>query len=155
MTALTKMSLLAGATLIGHIGPTYAQAESGAGAPAWPSFQANSTLIGRATNMGPDCPFIEFHVVSGGRNQLQGIAFQPPSGNQPADAMRAFHVTGTIMDDGKVSMDLKPLSGGAAAKVEGTFKNGMLMASFSGAGSCHSTNFMMMPVAGPASGKAV
>jgi hypothetical protein len=81
-----------------------------------------------------------------GNNQLHGIAYEEKPN------MQAFEVHGAMTDDGKTSMDLKPMGGGSPIKVDGTFRGGMLMASMKGSSKCDSTSFMLMPVAQPVAG---
>jgi hypothetical protein len=99
--------------------------------------------------MGPNCGPIEFHVVPTAKNQLTGVAFEGATGTQAAAQMNVYSITGSLSDDGKVDMDLKPLAAGTPIKVNGTFKMSMLMASIAGRGTCHSSSFMLMPVAMP------
>gem|GEM_PF-6889635 len=62
--------------------------------------------------------------------------------------MEIYTLAGTLGADGKVSMDLKPVGVGTPAKVEGVYKNSMLMLKKAG-GLCHVDDFMMMPVVVP------
>jgi hypothetical protein len=112
------------------------------------NFTAAPAYVGRTASMAPDCPPMQFHVVPTGKNQLYGMAFEEKP--QGATGMQAFEVSGSISDEGKVPMSLKPLGGGSPIKVDGVFSGGMLMASMNGSGKCHSGSFMMMPVAQPA-----
>ena len=102
------------------------------------SFDEGPSYVGRTNAMGPNCPPMEIHVVPKGKNVLQGVAWGVGEGG-----MSVYTVTGTLADNSAVVMDLKPIGGGPGMKVEGTFKNGMLMAKM-GAGTCHAGGAMLM-----------
>jgi hypothetical protein len=123
--------------------PAHAQQEGGG--PGWSSFGA-PTFVGRTTNMGPNCPAIEFRVIPGAKNQLSGVAIEQALGANGTSSVKLYTIAGTLADDGKLAMDLKPVAEGTPIKVEGTFKQAMLMASIAGRGTCHSSSFMLMPV---------
>lgn len=148
MTALPRMTAafaLSASLFAVHISSAYAQAEGGGGGflQGFPSAQA---FVGRAA-MAPNCPAIQFHVVPLAKNQLHGIAFEEnAAGTAP---LVVYDVHGTIVENSKITMDLKPLTGGSPLKVTGTFENGMLMASMNGGNVCHSGSFMLMGVAQP------
>ncbi len=137
MKNIIGSALAAGAlaALIASSTPAYAQSEFG---PT--GYQA---FIGRDPGMGPKCPPVSYHIVAKTKNQLEGMAY-----TSAGDGMELYAVTGTLGADGKVSMDLKPVGVGTPTKVEGVYKNSMLMIKRSG-GLCHVDDFMMMPVVVP------
>jgi len=137
MKNILRSTLAAGAlvALIASSTPTYAQGEFGP--PSYPTF------VGRDPGMGPKCPPMSYHVVAKTKNQLEGMAY-----TSGGDGMEIYTLAGTLGADGKVSMDLKPVGVGTPAKVEGVYKNSMLMLKKAG-GLCHVDDFMMMPVVVP------
>jgi hypothetical protein len=141
ITAAFNVALLAV-----YVTPTFAQGP-GPGFN-WP-FNVAPAYVGRGVSKTPDdCPPMQFHVIPMGKNQLHGIAFEEkPLG---ATDMQVFEISGTISDEGRVPMSLKPLGGGSPIKVDSVFSGGMLMGSMNGSGKCLSGSFMLMPVAQPA-----
>lgn len=135
---------MAVAVAVALASPVYAQSEGG---PGWSQF-GPPAFIGRSNAMGPNCPAIEFHVIPGAKNQLSGVAIEqtPLPGTSP---MKLYTISGTLADDGKLAMDLKPVGEGESVKVQGTFRQAMLMASIAGRGTCHSASFMLMPAVIP------
>ena len=120
-----------------------AHADGEGGGLGWPSFGA---LVGRTNVMGPNCPAIEFHVIPGAKNQLSGVAIEQALGANGATSMKLYTIAGTLADNGKLAMDLKPVADGTPIKVEGAVQGAMLMASIAGGVTCHSASFMLMPV---------
>ena len=128
--------------LLGGVTASFAQGD-GPGV-TWDD-TANTRFLGHANAMGPNCPPMDIHVVPKGKNELQGVAWGMGEGG-----MSIYTVTGTLAANGVVVMDLKPVgSSGTASKIEGSFKQGMLMAKM-GAGTCHAGGAMlMMPIVLP------
>lgn len=133
----TMLALATLTVLIAGSAATHAQGE---GASSFPDYY---NYVGRNPGMGPKCPPMQYHVVAKNRNQLEGTAFT--TGEK---GMEIYVVSGALGADGKVTMDLKPVGVGTPARVEGTYKIGMLMLKTVG-GSCHVDEFMMMPVVPP------
>lgn len=137
MKAILGSTLAVGAlvALVFGSAPTYAQSE------IWP--QESPTFVGRAPGMGPKCPPMSYHIVTKNKNELEGMAY---TSNE--NGMEMYSVNGMLSNDGKVTMDLKPLGVGTPAKIEGVYKMGMLMIN-KRSGTCHVDEFMMMPVTPP------